>query len=561
MAVHLEVEPGRPLRESYVDFVFQVIRNPDGVVEGILVHGVDVTERKRAETRLRASEQRYRSLFESMDQGYCVVEILYDDEGRPTDYRFLEVNPAFERQTGLRDARGRRVRELAPDHEEAWFEIYGRVAETGSPVRFEHEARALGGRWFDVFAFRLGDEAHSPRVAILFTDITERRRSEQTRERLVERLQEEDQRKNEFLAMLAHELRNPLAGIHSAIRLVHRPGLEEQVPYAHEVIERQSGNLSRLIDDLLDVSRITQGKVELKREIVDVTGIMSRAAEAVRGLVEQKRHELTIQITAGLLHVDADPTRLEQVFTNLLTNAAKYTPEGGRITFSAGRRRSEVVIAVKDTGVGIPAEMLPKVFDLFTQVDRTLARSEGGLGIGLTLVRQLVELHGGTVQAASTPGRGSDFTIRLPAQQAKPEIARPTQAPVVSGRGRRVLIVDDNADTARLTARLLQSMDFVVNVVHEGRAVLEEVRRNPPRVVLLDIGLPGMNGYEVARLLRQEECCRGAVIIAVSGYGDETAREQGRAAGFDHHLVKPVDIEEILRLVADEVTPETDEMS
>jgi CheY-like chemotaxis protein/two-component sensor histidine kinase len=350
--------------------------------------------------------------------------------------------------------------------------------------------------------------------------------------------------------MLAHELRNPLSAITSAVRLARRPGLEDHLPHAHEVIERQAGNLSRMIDDLLDVSRITQGKVELKREVVDVPAVIGRATEAVRPLIEQRRHDLTVQFTGGPMHVDADPTRLEQVVGNLVTNAAKYTEEGGTITVSARKQGGEVVIAVEDTGVGIPKEMLPKVFDLFTQVDRTLERSEGGLGIGLSLVKRLVEMHGGTIAAASKLGKGSTFTVRLPLVEAAAEESEPSRAAEVSGAGRRVLIVDDNADTARMTGRLLKSLGFEVRLCHDGSTAIDEAQEFRPEVVLLDIGLPGLNGFEVAQTLREEACCGDSLIIGISGYGDQQAREKARMAGFDHYLVKPVDIEAVTQLVS-----------
>ena len=556
MRILLESQPGRLLEERFVDFVYQPIREPTGEVSGILAHGIDLTERKRAEEQLRASEERYRSLFTSIDEGFCVIEMIFDAGGRPSDYRFLEMNPAFEKHTGLHNAAGRTAREVVPGLDAHWFETYGTVALTGEPVRFVSEAKALDDRWFDVYAFRLG-EPERRRVAILFNDISASKRAEIERERLVEQLQEADRRKDEFLAMLAHELRNPLAAIHGAVRVVNSPRMVEHIPEALEIIERQTRNLTRLIDDLLDVSRITQGKIELKREVLDVPGIIDRAARAVRPLIEQKRHELAVRVAPGPLRVDADPTRFEQVLVNLLTNAAKYTEDGGRITVSAAREGTEAVIKVRDTGVGIAPEMLPRVFDLFTQVDRSLARSEGGLGIGLTLVKRLVEIHGGTITAASEIGRGSEFTISLPVHEATLEEQRPERGQVVSGRGKRVLIVDDNADTARLTGRLLRSFGFDVQVTHDGRAAVEAARDHRPEAVLLDIGLPGMSGYEVARQLRREECCSQSLIIAVSGYGDSPSRERGRDAGFNHHLAKPVDIDAILDLLGREARPGT----
>jgi PAS domain S-box-containing protein len=540
------------LEERFLDFVYQPFRGPDGAVTGILAHGIDLTDRKRAERRLRASEERYRALFESIDEGFGVIEVLFDASGRAEDYRFVEVNPAFERHTGLHGAVGRRVRELAPDLEPHWFEIYGRVATTGEPVRFVNEARPLNGRWFDVYAFRAGDPARH-RVALLFTDITERKRLEADLRHRVAELAEADRRKDEFLAMLAHELRNPLAAVQGAIRVARRPDADPSArDEAHEILDRQAQHLGRLIDDLLDVSRITRGTVELRREPVDVAAVLGRAVEGARPLVDARGHALAIETADGPLRVLADPTRLEQVFGNLLANAAKYTDPGGRIAVVAGRQGDAVVVRVRDNGVGIAPEMLPKVFDLFTQVDQSLARSQGGLGIGLTLVKQLVELHGGTIDAQSEPGRGSAFTVRLPALPAAPEAGHPAPTPAdLAGRGRPLLIVDDNADTARLTGRLLAAQGFRVRLVHDGHAALEAARAFAPEVVLLDIGLPGLDGYEVARRLRQDEALKDTLLIAVSGYGDAPSRARGREAGFDHHLVKPIDFDELGRILAD----------
>ncbi|QEH38408.1 Aerobic respiration control sensor protein ArcB [Aquisphaera giovannonii] len=510
----------------------------------------DKTEQRRALEAQRESEDRYRLLFNSIDEGFCVIEVLHDDDGLPADYRFLEVNPAFERHTGLREATGRRVRDLVPGLEAHWYEVYSRVAETGEPVRFENEARALGGRWFDVYAFRIGEPSQR-RVAVLFTDVTGRRELERSLRHRARELAEADHRKNEFLAMLAHELRNPLSAIHSAVQVARDPrATVEMLPQSLGVIERQAKNLARLIDDLLDVARITQGKVVLKREPVDLVAVIGRAAQAVRPLIEQKRHRFTFHHDFGPMPVDADPTRLEQVVGNLLTNAAKYTEPGGSVSVSAGREGAEAVVRVKDDGVGIPPDMLPKVFELFTQVDPTLARSEGGLGIGLSLVKQLVEMHGGTVSAASEPGRGSEFTVRLPLLESATPAQEPAPGAAAPGRNGRLLVVDDNVDTARLTGRLLELMGFDVLLCHDGRRALEVARQYRPEAILLDIGLPGMNGFEVARQIREDPCCRDSLIVGVSGYGDARSREQALEAGFDHHLVKPVDISAVAELVS-----------
>jgi CheY-like chemotaxis protein len=311
-----------------------------------------------------------------------------------------------------------------------------------------------------------------------------------------------------------------------------------------------------MIDDLLDVSRITRGMICLRKEPIDLSPVVSSAVEAVRPLLEERKHELSVSIVNGGLRLDADPLRLEQILVNLLTNAAKYTDVGGHIRLSARREDSELVIEIRDTGLGIAPELLPKVFDLFVQGDRSAARTEGGLGIGLTLVRKLAELHGGSVAAASEgPGQGSRFTVRLPAlaeSAARP--AGPTSLPRVARQASRVLVVDDMQDTARGLAKMIKLLGHDVRVAHDGIAALEVARGHRPEIVLLDIGLPGMDGYEVARQMRQEDYCKDAVIIAVSGYGQEDDRRRSQEAGFDYHLVKPVDYGVLMVLFASQPT-------
>ncbi|WP_422927884.1 PAS domain S-box protein [Singulisphaera sp. PoT] len=808
----------------------------------------DITERKRAEEALRANEERYRTFFDNIDEGFCVIEVLLDDEGRPFDYRFLEMNPAFETHTGLRNALGKRVRDLVPQHETHWYEIYGKVASTGEPIRFMHEAKALN-RWYEVSASRVG-EPSSRKVAVLFNDIsdrvhaesrlrdalsrldaaleagtiatwdweiaddrvtgdrnlarmfsvpvevvnggglsisqflaaihphdrervttlieqtlatgrryetdyrilspdgevrwveargrvvrddqgqptslrgvvadiTDRKRSEEatrlrafqlqklaevanqinsahdvnsvlrvvTEEarqlvgahqaatsmvldplypqpvnvvsasarpgqdvtppdidglliyedlertnrpirlthgeidsdprwntlgkltglgttpngwlaapligrngrnmgliqlsdkfegeftaddeailiqlsqltaiavenaRLYEELRGNDERKDEFLAMLAHELRNPLAAISNAVKLTAKTDEKQHLDWSRDVINRQMLHLSRLIDDLMDVSRITRGKIDLRRDVVEATSILESAAATVRTLLEERKHTLDLDLERGHLWLNVDPTRLEQVVVNLLNNAAKYSENSGHIRLRARKEGDEVVISVKDRGVGIPPEKLPEMFELFAQGDRSLARSEGGLGIGLTVVKKLVEMHGGGIAARSEgPGQGSEFTIRLPAaQQPAPTRDDAGPSPLKPARKAKVLVVDDNVDTAKGMARLLKLIGHEVATAHSGPEAIEVARAYDPDFILLDIGLPGMSGYEVASQLRREPCCEGSVIVAVSGYGQDEDRRRSRQAGFDHHLIKPLDHDALLSLLA-----------
>ena len=378
---------------------------------------------------------------------------------------------------------------------------------------------------------------------MVFSDVTERTRShEKTREQ-AEALADLHRRKDEFLAMLSHELRSPLSPIANAVHLLglqkHEDPLQLQ---ARLIIERQVAQLKHLVDDLLEVSRITTGRILLRQERIVVGGIVERAVETTQVLMDQRRHQLTVTLPSHPLWLHADAARIEQVLVNLLVNAAKYTDEGGRIWLSVQQEGEQIILRVRDTGVGIAPELLPRIFDLFAQADRSLDRSQGGLGIGLSLVQRLVELHGGTVEAHSVVGQGSEFVVRLPVVVTAvlpPSSATDTIGP--PGHRRRVLIVDDNVDTANSMALLLNASGHEVRTAHDGPTALDAAVDYRPDVVILDIGLPGLNGYEVARRMRHQAALADAVLIAITGYGQETDRQTALAAGFNHHLVKPVD--------------------
>ncbi|MCI0461163.1 MAG: response regulator [Gemmataceae bacterium] len=366
-------------------------------------------------------------------------------------------------------------------------------------------------------------------------------------------LRERDRRKDEFLAMLGHELRNPLAPLLNALHLLrvqsHDPALVAQ---ARDLAERQVRHLTRLVDDLLDVSRITRGKVELRKEWVELAPIVARAVDSTSPLIKERHHRLEVTWPDQPVRLEADPTRLEQILTNLLNNAAKYTEPGGQIRLIVERTGDEVVLRVQDNGIGMSPDVLSSIFELFVQAECSLARSEGGLGIGLTLVRSLVELHGGSVGAASEgPGRGSELVVRLPVQPEPPPV-QAGAAPVVAASGRpgRVLVVDDNRDAAASLAMLLELEGHEVYLAHDGPAALTAARTHRPEVILLDIGLPGMDGYEVARHLRVMEGMQEALLVAMTGYGQEEDRCRALHAGFDQHLTKPVDPAEVQALVA-----------
>jgi signal transduction histidine kinase len=368
------------------------------------------------------------------------------------------------------------------------------------------------------------------------------RKAEHERQAALEQLQEADRRKDEFLAMLAHELRNPLAPIRNAVEILRMSEDHEVRERARQMVSRQVQHLARLVDDLLDVSRITQRKITLKPAPVALAAIVEAAVEIARPLIDTHAHALELRLPDEPLWFRVDAVRMAQAIGNLLNNAAKFTPPGGRITLEAHVDHGALVIAIEDTGVGITPETLASAFDLFTQGERSLDRSQGGLGIGLSLVKGLVEMHGGTVAAASAgAGKGSRFTITLPMRLRTSPVAAAIDASKGQRPGRRILVVEDNLDAAESMRMLLTAIGHEVSVVNDGAHALDEARRTRPDVILLDIGLPGMDGYELAAALRAMPETSGAHLIAVSGYGQDKDRMRSRDAGFDLHLVKPVD--------------------
>ena len=667
-------------------------------------------EQARVEAALVASEARFRALFDTMDEGFCVVDVIFDDAGRAVDYRMVEMNPAFARHTGLQGVLGRTAREFAPTLEEFWFETYGRVASTGESTRFVQQAQSLEARWFDVYAFRLGGDG-SRKVAILFTDVTARTladqaaglRSEQVRRlaavlprisattdlrsimgvvsaearalidthqatativngddwphavivtslsnkyaawrefereptgqgihsvvgqhnrpmrltqseleahpafhgfgahrgdhpplngllavplvgrdgrnmgvlqlsdkvdgvftaddeavltqvaqmaavaidnaRLVDDLQLADRRKDEFLSVLAHELRNPLAPIRSGLHLMKI--LRDDAPTlarAREVMDRQVTHMVRIIDDLMDVTRISQGKLLVRKTPIALADVLSIAVETSRPLVEQAAHTLTVEVPEIPLVVDADETRLAQVFANLLNNAAKYTPPGGRVGLYVRQEGHDAVVTVADNGVGIPSAMLGQIFDMFTQVDRSLEKSQGGLGIGLNIARRLVEKHGGRISAESDgEGRGSRFVVHLPLVDPLPAVALPPAQlePVAAGAQRRVLVVDDNTDAASSLRLIFEAMGHETRTAHDGRDAVAVAEQFRPDLILMDIGMPIMSGYDACRQIREKPWAGDVVMVACTGWGQEEDRQRSTQAGFDLHMVKP----------------------
>ncbi|UUO08399.1 PAS domain S-box protein [Blastopirellula sp. J2-11] len=666
--------------ERFIDDSAAPIRDAANKIVGAVLVFRDISERKEIENESRQHEERYRTLFNTIDEGFCVVEMIFDDAGKPIDYQFLELNPAFEKQTGLVNAAGKRMRELAPDHEEKWFEIYGQVAVTGDSTRFVHQAKALDGRWFDVYAFRVGSES-SQRVALLFTDITQRRQTEQDRrdseERfrtLVEQVQdyaifmtdpqgratswnegvqrvlgfdesefigqdivsliftpedvvsgiaqaeldqaaavgsasddrwmlrkdgtrfwaagvttglldedekllgfmkvmrdqterkrledelrqvaadlsESDRRKTEFLATLGHELRNPLAPIRTGLEVMKvvkdNPELIENV---RSTMERQTQQMVRLIDDLLDVSRITRGRIELRTSQITLGEIIRSAVEATQPFVDEAGHTLQVTLPESPILLDADPNRLAQVFSNLLNNSSKYTPDGGHIWLMAQCENGEVAVTIKDDGLGIPLDQQSQIFEMFAQIDRPLEKGYTGLGIGLTLVKQLVELHGGTIDVQSDgPDQGSEFCVRLPIA-GEPKRATPAELTVTPQPIKlRVLIVDDNKAAATMLKMVVKMLGNEVMTAHDGVQAIATAAEFSPDIVLMDLGMPKMNGYEAAREIRRQPWGQKMVLVALTGWGQDEDRQRTADAGFNHHLVKPAEPSDLQQLFA-----------
>jgi PAS domain S-box-containing protein len=492
---------------------------------------------------LRQSEERFRLLVEGV-QDYAIF--MLDPEGYVTSWNIgaqrihgynaqeiigLHISEFYPSESV---AAGRPKEEL----EQALRD--GRVEDEGWRVRKDRSMF-----WANVVVTALHDKSGELRgFAKITRDMTERRK--------IDELELADRQKNEFLAMLAHELRNPLAPIRNGIELLRMPGVEPAaVQQTTAMMERQVVHLVHLVDDLLDVSRIVRGKVALRREPVDLRAVIDRAVEEIQPTIDARGHELMVSMPARPIIIDADIVRLAQVLSNLLANAAKFSPNPSQIWLTAERSGSDVLIRVRDEGVGIAPEFLPKIFNLFSQADVPLARTEGGLGIGLTLVKSLIEMHGGAVTVTSAGvGQGSEFVVRMPVSDATPAATTPTFAPPSNSAKRKVLVVDDNVDAAVTVSALLKAWGHEVQTVYNGPAALETARGFRPDVVLLDIGLPGLSGYDVAKKLRAEGIHNRMLITALTGYGQAEDRARAQAAGFDYHLTKPPDVAVLEALLA-----------
>ncbi len=495
------------------------------------------------------SEIRYRRLFETAKDG---ILILDTESGRITD-----ANPFMGELLGYSHEHffGKELWEIGLFSDKAANEAAVRTLQDKGYIRYEHlPLETSEGLRVEVEvvanAYR---EDHHKVIQCNIRDITERSRLEKQTQEQASALAKLDHRKDEFLAMLSHELRNPLAAITNAVQLLslqkHEDPLQTQ---ARTIIQRQMGQLIRLVDDLMEVSRITSGRIHLQKARTGLNGIVERAVETTRSLMDQHQHELTVSLSPQPLWLNADASRMEQMVVNLLTNAAKFTTKGGHISIAVQREGDEAVLRVKDTGVGIAAELLPHIFELFTQAERSLDRSQGGLGIGLSLVQRLVEMHEGRVEVSSVLSQGSEFVVYLP-MMLNPATQIPSSLEVTAdpvGPSLRVLVVDDNVDAAQTLGLLLKATGHDARMAYDGVSAVKVALEFLPNVVLLDIGLPGLDGYEVAKRLRQDSSLDGVVLVAVTGYGQATDKLRSQDAGFNHHLIKPADFARVQQLLA-----------
>ncbi|HEX6962659.1 MAG TPA: PAS domain S-box protein [Lacipirellula sp.] len=523
----------------------QVFANDSGVPVRMMGVGMDVTARREAELErdrlleaLSESEETFRGIVAQSIAGVAEIDL---------EARFIFANPRY------CDIVGRPIDELLklsmqdishPEDLPENLRLLDRMLMDGTPYVVEKRYIRPDGShvWVNNSVSALRDrDGNLKAIVAVCVDVTDRRQAE-------EALRRADRRKTEFLATLAHELRNPLAPIVNGLKLLE---LAESSPAtrreARGVMNRQVQQLVRLVDDLLDISRITRNRLELRKERVHLTSVLDSAVETARPLIESFGHELAVDLPQEPVLLNADLTRLAQVVSNLLTNAAKYTNRGGRIILKATSSAGEVVLSVKDNGIGVAAEHLPQLFEMFSQVTSALERSEGGLGIGLALVRGLVEMHGGSVEARSDGlGRGSEFIVRLPVMTEQPAASRPSKSHTPTAApgdvaGCRVLVVDDNVDSALTLSALLKRYGHQTQIAHDGTAALDKAGDFLPEVVLLDIGMPRMNGYEVARRIREQPWGGDMTLVAVTGWGQDEDKRQAELAGFDHHLTKPLD--------------------
>ena len=538
------------LEEAHFAFSYTPARDESGAVAGLFGACIETTDKIMASRRELAALERQRQMFQQAPSFVCML-------GGP-DHVFEFVNNAHRRLFGSEGWVGKPVREAFAElagqgYIERLDEVYAtgkRYVADAAPLVFRRTAGEAPEERLLSFIYEPVLDAAGAVTGIFCEgfDVTEAQRAQQ-------KLREADRRKDEFLATLAHELRNPLAPLRNALYLARTAARAGDTAFAadalHAMMERQVEHMVRMVEDLLDVARITQGKIALRLEPVDVARVVASAVETAAPTVKAAGCEIAVSLPAHALHVHGDAVRLIQVLSNLIGNAVKFSHLGGAIEVAARLEAGDVVLTVTDHGIGIPPDKLEDVFEMFTQLDSSLERSKSGLGLGLALARQIVDMHGGTIAAFSAgPGLGSEFRVRLPAVAAATLAAAPAAVSPSAAACRTILIADDNRDAADSMAMLLRCAGHQVDVAYDGHEALAAAEQMRPQVMLLDIGMPGMNGYDVARAVRLQAWSANTLIVALTGWGQDSDRQRSRDAGFDRHLVKPVELESLEQAVA-----------
>jgi signal transduction histidine kinase/ActR/RegA family two-component response regulator len=543
--------PGGPLEERYVDFVYQPFTDRNGAIVGILVQGVDVTARAMSDRALAFNRARldYATRLSGVGFWYCDLPFDYLEwDERVKEHFFfapsdrITINDFYARiheedRAPTRDAIEASIRNKTP-----YDIVYRTVHPTTAEVKW---IRALGGTDYGAD----GTPTHFDGVTV---DVTAQKLDQQRLAGLNNQLREQDRRKDEFIATLSHELRNPLAPIRAAAKVIASPhAAPAQLRQAQQIVERQVSHMALLLDDLLDIARITQGKLQLKKETLALIPVVDAAVEAVRPTLDGKNQQLELSLPTETILLDADHLRLSQVISNLLTNAVKYSDPGSRIELRCEVQGDTLTLTVKDNGIGIAPESIAGIFEMFSQVDGIAERSGGGLGIGLALVKGITELHGGRVEARSAGlGLGSAFFVHLPLARRPQPAPRTNDSDQAPSTRRRILIADDNRDAAESLAMLLEMAGHEVRIANLGRAAISQAQIFRPDAALLDIGMPDISGYEVAEALRRESWAEKIMLVALTGWGQDSDRRRALEAGFDHHLIKPVDPDKLAALIA-----------
>lgn len=529
----------QPFQEEEIEMLSGLVLD---ISNGINALRTEASHKKDQE-KLRRSEARYHSLFDQMTEGFALYEIIENKNGTPVNYRFLEVNEAFEKLTGLKreNVLFKLQSSVMSGEDPQFLKIYGKVAKSGIPARFTNYSRILG-RLYDIVAF----SPEKGQVATLFNDVTGKK--------------QEEEAKNNFIAIMAHELRNPLMPIVTNTELLnvytsekdergHHHPVDSKIKESVGVIIRQTKTLTRLLDDLLDISRIIRGQIILKKSPIDIFLSTQNAIEAALPLIESQKHTFSFSPPPSPIYVNADPIRIEQVITNLLTNSAKYTKPGGCISLEITQEDTEVLIRVLDSGMGIKARDIGKIFELFVQFSKPFVETQGDFGLGLKIIKDIVEMHGGRIEAKSDGiNQGSEFIVFLPASSAPQEINIIEPKKHLAIANRKILVVEDNIDISSSLQRILKHLGHDAETACDGKSAFIAAKNFKPELILLDIGLPNMSGYEVARRLRTKygEKIR---IVALTGYGQEKDKLLSKEAGFDYHLTKPVSISGITEVI------------